>query len=558
MFKTKFVNMFKLLHTEGIKGITRVAHYYYDENKKTKQLIRQSQPFHLISSAEREQQKHYKFNDNIKFSILTPLYNTPIKYLEELFISLQKQTYSNWELCLADASDEQHESVSMVCTKWMRKDNRIKYVKLKKNGGISENTNECLKLATGDYIGLLDHDDILHESALFEMNKYIEKYHADFLYSDEAKFYDKIENTTSFVFKSGFGKDELRSHNYICHFTVFSAILIDKLDRYFRAEFDGSQDHDLVLRLTEKAEKICHVPKVLYYWRVHPGSVSMNLDTKPYAVNSSIRAIKEQLERENEPGEVNSNYPYRTAYRIKYDIPVLAKVCVLIHHIEDEEEYEHTKEILLKNTNYANLEIKKIETLFNESDFAVKLNEKINEIDTEYVVMWNAKCVPKDAEWLTEMLMFAQRKDVGVVGNKILCLDNTIYQAGIVLDNTKDEKIRFLCQGTSDEDQGYEAMLRYVRNVTAVWDGCCMFKKQTFSELVGFRKNLTGYEMIDFCLRAIEHKYINVWTNFSVAYFTGDNIVNVDGKEKFVELWENRIEKEDKYCPVVLRKLNLI
>lgn len=147
----------------------------------------------------------------------------------------------------------------------VKNDSRIKYLKLKENGGISQNTNECLKMASGDYIGLLDHDDVLHESALFEMNKYIEQYKADFLYSDEAKFDKKIEDTTSFVFKSGFGKDELRSHNYICHFTVFSVKLKDKLDECFRKEFDGSQDHDLVLRLTEKSRKIVHVPKVLYY-----------------------------------------------------------------------------------------------------------------------------------------------------------------------------------------------------------------------------------------------------------------------------------------------------
>ena len=557
MVKTKFVNIFRLLHEEGIKGIIRVSKYYHNENKKTKQLIKQSQPFHLISDLEREQQRQYKFCNDIKFSILTPLYNTPINYLVELLYSLQKQTYSNWEICFADASDEQHSNVGKVCAKWIKNDSRIKYLKLKENGGISQNTNECLKMASGDYIGLLDHDDVLHESALFEMNKYIEQYKADFLYSDEAKFDKKIEDTTSFVFKSGFGKDELRSHNYICHFTVFSVKLKDKLDECFRKEFDGSQDHDLVLRLTEKAEKIVHVPKVLYYWRVHPGSVSMNLDTKSYAVDSSIKAIKEQLNRQNEPGEVNSNYPYRTIYRIKYDIPVQSKVCVLIHHIENEEEYERTKEKILKNTNYVKLYIKK---QVSRSESINEVNREIEKIDAEYIVLWNAKCEPKNADWLTEMLMYVQRKDVGIVGNKVLRPDNSIYQAGIVLDNTKEEKIRLLCQGISDENQGYEAMLRYVRNVTAVWDGCCMFKKNMFIELGGFKKNIVGYEVIDFCLRAIENHYTNVWTNFSTVFYYCDSSssINMVGKENFFTLWKTKIEQGDEYCPTVLSKLNLI
>ena len=552
----KIKKVIKMLIKQGPFAVLRAIRDHYRKKREEEKFRNRVRSLHLISDGERENQKNRKFLAPVSFSIITPLYNTPENYLRELLESLQKQTYPKWQLCLADGSDKEHEYVGEICREYASKDSRICYEVLEENKGISENTNECLKFATGDYIGLLDHDDILHESALYEMMKVIEEEKADFLYSDEVKFSGKIEDASDFNFKPGFGKDELRAHNYICHFTVFKKSLLDQIGQAYRPEFDGSQDHDMVLRLTEKAEKIVHIPKVLYYWRVHPQSVSMNLDSKSYAVDAAIHAVSEQLERTKEPGKVESNLPYRTIYRVHYEIPDNAGVLLILHGAEKNTEYDRAKEKILEKTTYKNIRV--VYANKENSTFADNVNKQIDSMEEEYAVMINVHCLPMNSDWIEEMLMFAQRKDVGVVGNKILCLDNTIYQAGIVLDNTKDEKIRFLCQGTSDEDQGYEAMLRYVRNVTAVWDGCCMFKKQTFSELVGFRENITGYEMIDFCLRAIEHKYINVWTNFSVAYFTGDNIVNVDGKEKFVELWENRIEKEDKYCPVVLRKLNLI
>ena len=556
---SKLLNAFKLLFEEGPSGVIRVTKYYMDKEKKKNFFVKQSQPFHLITKEERKKQQEHKFKSNIKFSILTPLYNTDKKYLEELFHSLENQTYKNWELCLADGSDEEHQNVKAVCEKWMKRDKRIKYTKLLENKGISENTNACIDLATGDYFGLLDHDDVLHESALFEMAKAIEEENADFLYSDEAKFSGAIDEVTDFTFKSGFGKDELRSHNYICHFTVFSKELLKTLGICFRHEFDGSQDHDLVLRLTENAKKIKHISKILYYWRVHPGSVSMDLDTKSYAVDAAVRAVEEQLIRQKEYGTVRCNLPYRTIYRTEYKIDKLKKVSILLHHLNKNDDFERLKSEIISVTDYPEVEVICIDGF--EKGFAEACNFAIKESTGKYIVLLNAKCRPKENNWLKEMLMYAQRNDVCAVGNKVLYQNATVCHAGISLDNTREEKVRFLCEGHADSDQGYEAMMRHVRNTTAVWDGCCMFKKSTFEELGGFRNNISGYELIDFCLRGIEAGYWNVWSCFSEMIFES-NRERLDtypnGKNEFCHIWQKKIESEDTYCHHVLRDLNLI
>ncbi len=280
----------KVLRTEGIRVFLKKVWKKMCGYLRTAGAERGMRSLHVITRRQRYWQKRHVFKNPVKFSIITPLYNTPKRYLVELIRSLERQTYPNWELCLADGSDKEHSYVKKICQRWCKKDARIIYTKLKENKGISQNTNACIKISSGQYFGLLDHDDILHESALFEMMMQISRHNADFLYSDEAKFSGNIKDAKDFNFKPGFGKDELRSHNYICHFTVFSRELLHKIGQIYRPEFDGSQDHDMVLRLTEKARRIVHIPKVLYYWRVHPESVSMNLSSKNYAVDAAIRA----------------------------------------------------------------------------------------------------------------------------------------------------------------------------------------------------------------------------------------------------------------------------
>ena len=211
----------------------------------------------------------------ILFSILVPLYNTPRKYLKDMCDSVLNQTYGNWELCLADGSDADHSYVGEIIREYQNRDEnlgkRIKYTKLEKNGGISANTNACLALATGDYLCPFDHDDYLHPSVLYWYVKTINETGADYLYCDEATFLeDDLNHFVTMHFKPDYAIDTLRANNYICHLSAFDRHLLEGEELY-RPQYDGSQDHDMILRLTDKAKKIVHVPKLLYYWRQHAG-----------------------------------------------------------------------------------------------------------------------------------------------------------------------------------------------------------------------------------------------------------------------------------------------
>lgn len=553
----------KVLLTEGPSGILRAVKRSKQIQLEAERFRQQAKSFHLISEEEVQRQKQAVFPSPVTFSILTPLYNTPELFLRELIQSLQAQTYKNWELCLADGSDMEHAYVGEICKAYAKSDSRIKYSVLEENKGISENTNACIKLSTGEYFGLLDHDDVLHPSALYEMMYAIAYSQADFLYSDEVKFHRNTEEAVDFNFKPDFGKDELRSHNYICHFTVFSRKLLDKAGQVYRPEFDGSQDHDMVLRLTEQAQKILHIPKVLYYWRVHENSVSMNLESKSYAVDAAIKAVSEQLERCGEPGTVASNLPYQTIYRIRYQYPQTAKVAVCVHHLDTAEEFEKIKDRLTSFSTYTNLEILPIYQ--NDIDAAksngVCWNAAVCSSGADYIIVLHANCFPITADWVEELLMYAQRRDVCAVGPQILFQDRTICYAGIGLDAAAGNGLHFLCQGIHVQEQGYEAMLRHVRNTTAVWNGCFMVKAETLKILGGFSEELYGYEEIDLCLRGREQNLWNVWTCFSQMEYKGSDLqgtyITAD-TEAFSAKWKKRLEKDDPYCHANLRKLSLL
>ena len=196
------------LFSQGPVAVLKKVRDKCNEKKKIRDFQKEVKDIHIITPKQREYQKEKNFENPVKFSIITPLYNTPKDYLLELIQSMERQTYSNWELCLADGSDDQHQYMRKICEQWCKKDKRIVYSVLPENKGISHNTNACIELSSGQYFGLLDHDDVLHESALYEMMSEIEQTNADFLYSDEVKFSKKIEDAVDFNFKPGFGKDE--------------------------------------------------------------------------------------------------------------------------------------------------------------------------------------------------------------------------------------------------------------------------------------------------------------------------------------------------------------
>ena len=310
--------------------------------------------------AELKKQREVIFPQNVRFSIVVPLYNTPESFLREMIQSVIDQTYSNWELCMADGIDIHHDNVGKICKEYANKDSRIRYKKLEKNLGISGNTNTCIDLATGDYIALFDHDDLLHPSALFETMCAICEKNADFIYTDENTFHKTPKDAYCPHFKPDFSPDTLRSYNYICHFTVFKKTLLDEIGGGFRSEYDGSQDYDLILRLTEKAKQVVHVPRILYYWRSHERSVASDISAKPYTMVAAKTALKEHMVRMGFEGDVyDAKVP--SIYRIKYKLRNNGLVSILIPNKDHIDDLSKCIESIRNKSTYENWEIIVIE-----------------------------------------------------------------------------------------------------------------------------------------------------------------------------------------------------
>lgn len=320
----KIVSMMSRLTGEIRKnGIANT--YYKVKEKKVKNLMLQNYESErlaaLPSKAELEKQKKRNFVKDLTFSIVVPTFNTPEEYLRQMTESVLGQTFCRVELCIADGSSD--DRVEKIVREYQKKDSRIKYQRLSENRGISENTNEALKMVTGDYVGLLDHDDVLEPHALYEMRMVLAKTpNADVIYTDEDKVSFDLKHYFEPHLKPDFNPDLLRSNNYICHFLVIKRELLERVGG-FRGEFDGAQDYDLVLRLTEEAECVVHIPKVLYHWRSHEASTAANPMSKLYAYEAGRRAVEAHLKRCKEPGIVtNTRFYgfYQTKYRVSKEL----------------------------------------------------------------------------------------------------------------------------------------------------------------------------------------------------------------------------------------------
>ncbi len=323
-----------------------------DSNVDYQQWIKNNEP----TKEDLEKQRNTKFRINPKISILVPMYNTPYNFFEELVDCLINQTYSNWELCLADGSPQKDTSLEKI----YKKDNRIKYQFLGENKGIAGNTNECIKMATGNFIALFDHDDLLPVFSLYEVVKCInENPEVEFIYSDEDKITTLDKPRFNPHFKPDFSLDFLRANNYICHFSVFKRELMDKLEGE-RSKYDGAQDFDIILRMTENVKdlkNIVHIPKVLYHWRVHPNSTAQaDTQAKPYAFEAGIPAIQDHLERVGLKGTVEHGASLGT-YRIKYEFEGNPKVSIIIPNKDEKETLEKCLNAILQKTTYNNYEI---------------------------------------------------------------------------------------------------------------------------------------------------------------------------------------------------------
>lgn len=535
---------------------------------------------YYISAQRRAQEENAQFPKNIKFSVLVPLYNTPESFLKAMIESVQAQTYKNWELCLADGSDSEHSFVGEICKKYADGDKRIKYEKLEKNLGISENTNACIRMATGEYIALFDHDDLLHPSALYEVMRAICEHGADFIYTDENTFSEEPRDAYNPHFKPDFSPDTLRSYNYICHLSVFSRELLDSVG-YFRSEYDGSQDYDLILRLTEKAKKVFHIRKILYYWRAHKNSVAQDVGAKPYTVTAAKKALAAHLERCGLKGEVlDSSVP--TTYHIKYEIDGNPLVSVIIpnkDHTDDldiclkslyeKSSYKNFEVIIVENNSteketfeyyeaiaqkHGNIKIVKWEGNFNYS--AIN-NFGVNYAKGEFILLLNNDVEIINGSCLEEMLMFAQRKDVGAVGAKLYYSDDTVQHAGVILGLGGTAGHAHKHFGRSHP--GYMARASIAQNLSACTAACLMMRRDVFDEVGGLDESFeVAFNDVDLCMKIRKKGYLVVFTPYAELYHyesksrgndsTPEKLERFRGEiDRFKEKWQKQLDDGDPY-----------
>jgi len=478
-----------------------------------------------------------------KISIVVPLYNTPLNFLEELLDSVVNQTYRNWELCCVDAG--QDTAVGQHVQARAKADPRIRYQKLTENEGIAGNTNHGFELATGDYIALLDHDDILHPCALWYTAQAIVEQGADFVYTDEATFEGKVENVVLYHFKPDFMLDNLRSNNYICHLTTFSKVLMEQAGGGERAEYNGSQDYDLFLRLTEKARKIVHIPHALYYWRSSPNSTASDISAKTYCIDAGIAALKAHYARCGVAVDDVTLIPGTPGYyKTDYTMAHPGRVSILIPTCDHIRDLETCVESIYARTTYPDFEILLIENNSKEEQtFRSYERMRKEHPDTLKVLTWQGKgfnysalnnfgaqyatgeyllLLNNDTEvitsgWLEEMVMYAQQKRVGCVGAKLLYPDDTIQHAGVGfgIGGVAGHLHKYF-PATSD---GYMGRLNYVQDVYGDTAACLLIRKEIYDEVHGLDESYAvAFNDVDFCVRVREAGYTNVFTPFAQLY----------------------------------------
>lgn len=529
---------------------------------------------------ERAARQGESFGRDVMISVLVPLYNTPEKFLREMIESVQGQTYAHWELCLADGSDAAQSQVQQICMQYAAEDPRVRYRRLDQNYGLSGNTNACMEMAQGEYFALLDHDDLLHPFALAEAAKAICQEGADFVYTDEAHFHETPQDADCPNYKPDFAPDTLRSYNYICHLSVFSRALMERAGGGLRSEYDGSQDYDLILRLTEKTQKIVHIPQILYLWRVHAGSTASDVSVKPYTLTAARRALAAHLERIGLEGEVtDARIP--STYDIRYPIVGQPLVSIIIPNKDHLGDLKRCIDSIRAKTAWPNWEIVLVENNSTEEatfryydelkadgrirlvtyqgsfNFSAINNLGASHARGEYLLLLNNDTEVITPDWIERMLMFAQRSDVGAVGCMLYYPDDTVQHAGVILGlgGIAGHAHKRFKRG----EYGFMSRLAIAQNLTAVTAACAMFRRDVWDQMGGLEESLAvAFNDVDLCMRIRQAGYLVVWTPFAELYHyesrsrgkenTLDKQQRFNGEiEFFRQRWQRELDAGDPY-----------
>ena len=510
-----------------------------------------------------ETQRKQKFDYSPLISIAVPAYQTPVEFLRQMIESLIVQTYSNWELCIVNASPD-NEEMQKVLAEYSAGDSRVRFCNLKENLGIAENTNRAFAMTKGEFVGLLDHDDLLAPNALYEIVKILQDHpQADALYTDEDKVTTELDEHFQPHLKPDFNLDLLRSNNYICHFFVVRKSIVEKAGG-FRKEFDGAQDYDFIFRCTENAGEVLHVPEILYHWRTHKASTADNPASKMYAFEAGKRAIEAHLERTGTKGEVSHTQDLGF-YRVKYPVQGKPLVSVIIPN-KDEKETLHTcLEMLEKNTGYQNFEIiivennsttdeifryykelsgnRKIHLLRwgKEFNYSAINNFAVAHAKGEYLLFLNNDVKSINPDWLEEMLGVCQRPEVGGVGAKLIYPDNTIQHAGCVIGMGGIAGHMFVDMPA--DRTGYLHKASLLQDMSAVTAACLLMKKEVFEQAGGFTEELAvAFNDVDLCLKVRKNGYLIVYDPYAKLYHMESKTRGAEDSKEKVRRFQTEIE----------------
>lgn len=534
---------------------------------------------HKATSIDLQEQRQFQFDYQPKISILVPTYNTPIAFLKEMVDSVLNQSYQNWQLCIGDGSQGNTE-LENVLKEYCNKDSRVIFKVLEKNEGISGNTNGALELADGDFIGLLDHDDLLEPDALFEVVRELQDVDVDIVYTDEDKVMGNPLRNLDPNFKPDFSMDLFRSHNYITHFFCVRKSIVDVIGG-FRSEYDGSQDYDLMFRCIEKAKKIRHVAKILYHWRMHSASTAENPESKMYCYEAGKHAIESHLNRIGVKGTVEHTGLWGM-YHVTYDTPGNPLISIIIPNKDHISELDTCIRSIIRKSIYRNFEFIivennsedkktfeyydkiqnefeciKVVTWKREFNYSAINNFGVSFAAGEYILLLNNDTELISQNSLADMLGVCMREEVGIVGAKLLFEDDTVQHAGIVIGFGGFAGHVF--SGIGKDDYGYMVRARINCNYSAVTAACLMTKKSVYNKVHGLSEDFAvALNDVDFCLKVRAENYLVVYDAFSLWHHyesksrgyedTPEKQARFQGEvRKFQDKWRRILEEGDPY-----------
>ncbi len=515
-----------------------------------------------------------KFSQQPLISIITPVHDTPRRWLREAIVSVEQQIYENWELLLIDDASTNQDTLDFLARAEQR-DPRLRVFHLAQNSGISAASNVAIENARGEWIALLDHDDLLEPDALFRTVQLLQEHpDADLIYSDEDKLTE--EGFAAPLFKPDWSPDFFLSYNYICHFTTIRRSLVQELGG-FRSDYDFAQDYDLFLRVISRTDRIHHIPRILYHWRRSAGSTATNIRSKPDALEAARRALTDHLGRQNEPGHVAIDW--RThGFRIRRHLVRARKVSILIPTRDRIDLLARCVESVVAKTAYENYEIVIIDN-DSESEEARAYFEKtshrilrysgpfnysamnnfaVEQTDAPWLLFLNNDTEAIETDWLTAMAEHVQRPEVGAVGARLLRRDETIQHAGVVLGVRGIVKHAFY--GFPAEDPGVCRQLQVTRNYSAVTAACLLTRREVFQEVGGFDEEHLPviFNDVDLCLKMRQAGYQIVYTPFAKLYHdeSATRRASVEPSEAKVllERWPELVARDPFYNPNLSRE----